>query len=407
MTANQDQVTKGDGAIQVVAMYDELGRPNETDQYESSTQYIATTTAYNSLGLVQQTTNPSRPGDLLNYPTKYTYDALGRVTNVLTADLAQTIANYVGNQTTVTDAMGNARATTTNALGQLTSTTENPGGLAYLTSYTYDALNDLVGVAQGAQTRTFYYDSLGHLTSATNPETGTTGYAYDNNGNLIWRRNNAGVKTCYSYDALNRLILQVYFIGNPTGGTTGQCASIPSTSYYGSTPNVSYLYDYFAVNAIGRLVVIQNSAATNWIFGYDALGRAVDHVQALGADQQYDYQFTYTYNLADALTSTTYPSGRVVTTGYDQANRPSGLSGTLNSTSTQYLANITYAPHGGWAGQTYNNNQMGRLFTYNNRLQPTEMKDGVPTLNGSTVASVPNPLLDLPVPLGLDYVERE
>jgi RHS repeat-associated protein len=117
-----------------------------------------------------------------------------------------------------------------------------------------------------------------------------------------------------------------------------------------------------------------------------------NHDQVFGSQ---DYPFTYTYNLADALTSTTYPSGRVVTTTYDQANRPSGLSGTLNSTATQYLADITYAPHGGWAGQTYNKNQMGRLFTYNNRLQPTEMKDGVPTLNGSTVASVPNPLLDL------------
>jgi hypothetical protein len=57
----------------------------------------------------------------------------------------------------------------------------------------------------------------------------------------------------------------------------------------------------------------------------------------------------------------------------------SPVSGTLNSTSTQYLADITYAPHGGWAGQTYNKDQMGRLFTYNNRLQP----------------SIPNPLLDL------------
>ena len=85
----------------------------------------------------------------------------------------------------------------------------------------------------------------------------------------------------------------------------------------------------------------------------------------------------------------------MVTTTYDGANRPSGLSGTLNSMQTQYLADISYAPHGGWAGQTYNRNQMGRLFTYNNRLQPTEMKDGIPTLNGSTVASVPNPLLDL------------
>jgi len=39
---------------------------------------------------------------------------------------------------------------------------------------------------------------------------------------------------------------------------------------------------------------------------------------------------------------------------------------------------------------------MGRLFTYNSRLQPTEMKDGLAALNSNlTVGSVSSPLLDV------------
>jgi YD repeat-containing protein len=34
------------------------------------------------------------------------------------------------------------------------------------------------------------------------------------------------------------------------------------------------------------------------------------------------YKFGYAYNLASQQTSDTYPSGRVLTTGYDAANRP-------------------------------------------------------------------------------------
>ena len=56
------------------------------------------------------------------------------------------------------------------------------------TSYSYNALDNLTRVTQGTQTRTFLYDSLSRLTKATNPESGTVGYAYDNNGNLTRRR---------------------------------------------------------------------------------------------------------------------------------------------------------------------------------------------------------------------------
>ena len=45
--------------------------------------------------------------------------------------------------------------------------------------------------------RTFVYDCLKRLTSATNPESGTTTYTYDNNGNVVKRTDARGRITCY------------------------------------------------------------------------------------------------------------------------------------------------------------------------------------------------------------------
>ena len=383
VTTKQDQLTAGDAAVRVDAIYDGLGRPKETDQYESAGAYIATTTTYDGLGRVHTTTNPSRSGDNLNFPTMYTYDALGRLKSVQTPDAAATATIYSGNQSTTTDPAGNAKQYTSDALGRLTQVTEDPSGFNYITSYAYDALDNLKTVTQDLQTRTFNYDSLSRLTSATNPENGTTSYGYDGNGNVIYRSDGRGRETCYSIDAVNRVTLQVYFTGNVTAGATGQCGSIPAANYSTDTPNVAYAYDSGVSNAKGRLVSATSSAAANQIGGYDQLGQVTGSSQIIGG---LTYSFGYAYNRAGVLTSITYPSGRVIATAYDGANRPNSLTGTKNGTPTTYLSGLSYAPHGGFGTFTLGN-QLTRNHTYNNRLQPTELTDRVPSQN--------NPLLDL------------
>ena len=58
---------------------------------------------------------------------------------------------------------------------------QNPNGLGYVTNYPdCSALNDLLTVTQGSQTRSFSYDSFGRLTQAINPESGTINYTYAN-----------------------------------------------------------------------------------------------------------------------------------------------------------------------------------------------------------------------------------
>src|SRR5205085_7513621 len=105
--------------------------------------------------------------------TQTSFDALDRVTQVkTTADSAVVTTSYSGNLVTVIDPGGKARKSVSDALGRITSVYEDPSGLNYQTSYSYDALGNLRTVIQGSQSRTFVYDSLSHLTSATNPESG-------------------------------------------------------------------------------------------------------------------------------------------------------------------------------------------------------------------------------------------
>ncbi len=98
------------------------------------------------------------------------YDALDRVRGLITPDGAAVSTVYTGATVTVIDQALNKRSSVSDALGQLTNVYEDPDGLNHHTSYQYDVLGNLRTVTQGAQTRSFVYDSLGRLTSATNPE---------------------------------------------------------------------------------------------------------------------------------------------------------------------------------------------------------------------------------------------
>jgi len=142
---------------------------------------ICVDTTYDGLERVLTVSNPhyncSTP---YSYLTTYAYDPLGRTTSVLYPDTNAATTSYNGLSTTVTDAGGRSRLLQNDELGHLVSVTEDPGGLGYVTSYpNYSALNDLLTVSQGGQTRSFSYDSFARLTQANNPESGTINYTYD------------------------------------------------------------------------------------------------------------------------------------------------------------------------------------------------------------------------------------
>ncbi len=389
VVALQDETNLKDGLLKTVSTFDGLGRLKETDAYENASAYIATTTIYDALGRVQTTTNPSRPGDGLNYATTYSYDALNRPLCATTADNASTCNSYSGNTTTVTQTAYDSpvtRVITTDAGGRVTSVVEDPSHNNYTTSYnTYDALNNLLSMTQGIQTRSFTFDSLSRLISATNPENGATSYAYDNNSNLIYRKDNSGTQTCYQYDNVNRITMRSYYTGAAQIGTP--CASILNNT---TTSSVIYQYDKLpsgpdVSNSNGRLIQVANSAVTELIGNYDALGRITGNNEIFPTAPATSYNFLYTYNLAGEQTTMTYPSNRVVNTNYDGTGRISAVTGGFpSSTQTTYLSNTAYWPHGAFQSFTFAN-QVQRGYSFNLQLQPTQITD---KLNGSSLLTL-------------------
>ncbi len=155
--------------------YDGLGRVRfKTYAYQGAGIYSTTRTCP-SLG-----TQSGEPGDWT------TYDPLSRVIALTHWDASVATTSYTGGCSTTTDEAGRSRQSCSDGVGRLTQVIENPGGLNYTTSYTYDALNNLLSTLQsGSRQRSFIYDSLSRRTSVTNPESGTMTYTYDGDGNTV------------------------------------------------------------------------------------------------------------------------------------------------------------------------------------------------------------------------------
>ncbi len=389
ITTSSDKDAYGDNLLVSKVKYDQLGRTTETRQYEGGANYIVTVTQYDALSRPFKTSNPFRPwkSETAVWSTQ-AFDALGRMISVTTPDGATVATAYSGDRALVTDQAGKQRISRTNALGQLTDVWEitspdlateavsfpsHPEVTAgYRTTYEYDELDNLKKVTQGSQTRTFDYDSLKRLTSATNPESGTVSYEYDNNSNLRFKTDARGVVTENRYDALNRVTTILYRINGQPDPNTG---------------DIEYLYDN-ATNGKERLWLTYRWGAKpshTAVGAYDAMGRVAQLYNLFGDGQggwSAGYAVNRTYNRTGAVTSQTYPSGHTVTYNYDSAGRLAdkdaqnlAFTGNLgDGVQRTYAKGITYASAGqlkqeqfGTTTPVYN-----KLF-YNSRLQLAEI----------------------------------
>jgi len=369
----KDQTTLDDATLRSWTHTDGFGRTVETWSRDPQGD-DKVSTVYDALGRVQQQSNPFRPslGESAIYSTT-AYDFASRVTTVTTPDSATVNSYYSGNQVLVKDQAAKERMSQTNALGQLTdvweilSTAEASNddakeaitfpnhsevAWAYRTKYAYDTLGNLKNVTQQKgtagtiQTRMFVYNSLSQLTDATNPESGTVSYQYDNNGNLTQKvdprllaDNVTHVTTTYDYDALNRIKTRSYNDGT-------------SPNYLDRTPTVIYTYDG-PTNGKGRLWKTESSGSNGsrtTVDGYDAFGRPVTESQQFFTNNNWSVPFTVSaiYNLAGAILSETYPSVHAITDTYSTAGRLSTFTGTLGDGATRtYATGLTYSTFGG------------------------------------------------------------
>ena len=243
--------------------------------------------------------------------------------------------------------------------------TGSPGALGttgspnQATSYSYSTLDNLTRVTQGSQTRTFAYDSLSRLTSATNPESGTI--AYDNNGNLTQRTDARSVVTAYTYDGLDRLTRRSY-------GYTGS-----ETAVSLETTRVDYAYDSCGSYTRGQPVLGDRQEGLNdpgLPDGLQPLRRA-----GAGAGEHPDHRgspptpWPTPTTVRGTSSAQRYPSDRVVDYVYDGAGR---IAGAKTGADGWYAGGtgsnaVDYEPHGG-VKQLLLGNGLWEQRRYNVRL---------------------------------------
>lgn len=358
-------------------LLDGLGRTSQT-QLNSDPQGVNyTVTTYDALGRTYQAYNPTRCnppttncGESTWGKTTFRYDALSRPTSVTEQDGSVASASYSGNTTTLTDEAGKKRQLQFDALGRTSQITEDPGGLGYVTTYGFDALNNLSSVLQnGSRNRTFTYDALSRLTSETNPESGTVTYGYDASGHagdLTSRTDARNITTTYSYDAIHRLTQK---------------------SYSDTTPTTSFIYDTASVdgftltNPVGRLVKASTGGSfpTAAYYYYDAMGRVQRlgqcvYINNCGTSAPTLWVETNSYDMMGNLTSYTDANGVTFTQSFDGAARPSQLTSSwVDSTHPASIATadstLGYYPPGALRKVALGNG-LTATTSYNNRLQP-------------------------------------
>ncbi|MGH9814748.1 MAG: RHS repeat domain-containing protein [Candidatus Acidiferrales bacterium] len=348
-------------------------RTTEVDGYGRTKRVITTDAAdvihskvdtlYDSVGRTSKVSNPYT-GASASFWTETQYDAIGRPTKVIPPDgtpTANHIAySYSGNATIVTDQSGKQRKFKSDALGRQIEVTEpdpaNNNSLTLVTSYSYDPMDNLTQITQGAQTRTYVFDGLSRKTSETTPEAGTVSYQYNNDGLMTTRTDARGVITTYGYDtALNRLTSISYNVS---------CC----TSTVPATPTVTYTYGTSAAsNNNGRLIKVTDGPGEE-NYSYDSLGRTTQVQKKINA---VTYTTSYTHNLAGSVVTTTYPSGFTVKQEYDAIGRVQAVKN--NATGASFVAGATYNAANQLTGFSYGNG-VSALHHYSaDRLQLIEL----------------------------------
>jgi len=353
--------------------FDGLGRISTTTISDPNGD-TSTTITYDSLGRQYQVYNPARCSSqncesTWGYKT-FHYDGLSRVTSVVEQDSSSTISMfYSANYATVTDESGNTRKTKRDSLRRVKAIWEAPGvsGYNFETDYTYDAFGNLWSVTQNgsggsARNRSFVYDSMSHLITAANPESGTICYGtwsgnncvngYDGNGNVVAKtepppnQQQQQVTISYTYDLLNRLLSKTY---------TGMTMPTIQYGYDGNIPTGCTLPQFNDGNPKGRRTsMCDGSGVTVW--SHDPLGRVLnqEEIQYTSNSTSVTELVQYGYNLDGSVKQIVYPSGRTLNYAYTppQGSISAGRQvSAIDSTGPiNYVTQGTYAPQGALAG---------------------------------------------------------
>jgi RHS repeat-associated protein len=380
---------------------DPLGRAARSFSSEGGDSYIASDTIYDRLGRVWKVSNPYRATTLngiadLSHTSDWTvshYDILSRIDSITLPDASAVQTSYQGIYTTVTDQAGRQRRQKTDALGRIVRVDE-PDANGNLgndldhpfqpTFYQYNTQGNLIAISQGLtqaglnpedpanylQHRYFKYDALGRLTYERQVEQAGTFTASDPlTGNSAWSRKLVYDETINSVAYKGLLTTATDARSINTQFQYDQLNRIYQVNYSDGTPTVNNYYDQAVTNYFNKGHLTQASTAavgsipaTSQSYNFDLMGRVANNQQTVGAQS---YSMSYSYNLGGALTSQTYPSGRVVNYAFDDGARLSQVS----SGSIVYANQFDYSTTQGLLKSVALGNGAVESFVYNSRLQ--------------------------------------
>jgi RHS repeat-associated protein len=184
----------------------------------------------------------------------------------------------------------------------------------------YDDLGNLAELRDPAgNVHSQVFDLAGRVTATTVPDSGTTTFGYDDNGNVTSRTDARGITTRTSYDSLNRSV-----------------AVWDDADEAGTRQESVYDFDDACAgcdNGAGRPVTLrypQLDGQGSDELGYDARGRLVLRRRTIDGTT---FVTTREFDGANRLVKSTYPDGRVVEQRYDRGSRPAAVPGVVTSTS--------------------------------------------------------------------------
>ncbi len=264
------------------------------------------------------------------------YDPLGRPTVITAADGTLTNMNFwmpsagIGSATTTIDANLHKTQDLYDVFGRLAQviqfTGTNSGNWAsYNTaSYAYNNLDLLTSTTTVSSTTTMSYDKLGRKTSMSDPDMGSYSYGYDAVGRVMTQTDALNNSIYFQYDMLDRLTQKTYSTGAPQ-----------ANYYYDASGSGNY--GIGQRTSMSRGLPATPASSTTW--KYDNRGRVSSAVYKNSGLGTAPYEYDYTYDSADRITTMTLP-GDQITNQYDDAWRQTQLYS--NNFSTAYAQNAKY-----------------------------------------------------------------
>lgn len=258
------------------------------------------------------------------------------------------------------------------ALGRLSSVVNDAAGTASSTAHAttgfkYDTLGQITSVTDPlGQVVTTTFDGLGNLLKQVSPDTGASVFSYDAMGNVTSRTLATGGAQAVTYDALDRPLAQ-----------TGTHAK----------SNVTFEYDLANAKSgcgtsypIGRLVrATRDGTTTTWC--YDRFGNVSSRTQK--TDTGTTYAVSYEWSPGGRVKTMTYPSGSKVAYTYDAQGNTSAISVRKPGSTTldPVVAQAKYLPFG--PASTFQLNGRAVTMTYDKSYQSTGVQSSAYTLTST------------------------